>query len=262
MSMLAESLKIPGQSKVPLVIGGIGTESAIPYIRSLLRLNPDAKRDQDHLGYLMLVASSLPDRTEAIEKKNQGDRTQYDEIAKRIIDYAEFGKNNGFSFFVTLCNTIHIFREDSELDIQAKLPIPWISIMESAAEDMKNSLAPDTKIAILGTNRTLQSKIYHAALTKVGLTPISPEVDSDVQKGVMEAIYNETYGIKAKGSTPQATELFLKAARWAEEQQADVILSACTEIPLGLHEETYKGKLKLLNPLYSLAKKTLSLALG
>jgi hypothetical protein len=43
---IADLLKIPGQKTVPLVIGGIGTESAIPYMRSLLRLNTTATKDQ------------------------------------------------------------------------------------------------------------------------------------------------------------------------------------------------------------------------
>lgn len=259
---LANNLKIPGQTKVPLVIGGIGTESAIPYMRSLLRLNEDAKRDQDHLGYLMLVASRIPDRTEAILKKQQGDASPYEEIGKLIMDYATFGNENGFDFFVTICNTIHTWREDKELNIQTKLPIPWISIMESVAEDLKKKYKPGTRVAIFATTGTLMSKLYHHALENAGLIPVAPETDSPVQKNIMNAIYHPDFGIKAKGATPRAIELLLEGTTWAESMDTPVAIAGCTEIPLGLTDETYKGNITIINPLDSLAKKTLALSLN
>lgn len=262
--LLADNLKIPGQKKVPLVIGGIGTESAIPYMRSLLRLNHSAKRDQDHLGYLMLVASRIPDRTEAILKKQQGDSSQYKEIAQLITDYATFGKEQGFDFLVTICNTIHTWREDTELGLNNKLSeigIPWISIMESVAEDLQEKYESGTRIAIFATTGTLLSKLYHTSLIKAGFVPVAPDPDSPVQKNIMNAIYNPEFGIKAKGVTPKAVELLHEGTKWAESMDTPVAIAGCTEIPLGLNEQTYYGEIKIINPLDSLAKKTLSLCL-
>lgn len=257
---LAESLKIPGQKRVPLVIGGIGTESAIPYMRSLLRLNTEAKRDQDHLGYLMLVASRIPDRTEAILKKQKGDASQYDEITKLILEYAQFGKEHGFAFLVTICNTIHTWREDKELQLKQQLQdmeIPWLSIMESAAADLKQMYKPGTRIGILATTGTLHSRLYHTALEHAGFIPVSPEIDSVVQTNIMKAIYDPEFGIKAKGATPKAVELLLQGAYWAESVDVPAVICGCTEIPLGLTEQTYQGSVNLINPLDSLAKETL-----
>ncbi len=259
-NMIADLLKIPGQKKVPLVIGGIGTESAIPYMRSLLRLNKGAKRDQDHLGYLMLVASSIPDRTEAILKREKGDKSQYQEIANKLIEISEFGEKEGFTFMVAICNTIHTWREDKELNLQSKLKLPWISIMEATAEDLKEKYKPGTKIAIFATTGTLMSKLYHNALEKVGLVPVSPETNSELQINIMKAIYDPGIGIKAKGATKEAISILLQAPTWAEQQQCEVALAGCTEIPLGLNNETYHGNVAILNPLDSLAKKTLALS--
>lgn len=258
---LADQLRIPGQKQVPLVVGGIGTESAIPYMRSLLRLNADATRDQEHLGYLMLVASNIPDRTEAILKKEKGDRAQYDKITNKLIEISEFGAKEGFSFFVTICNTIHTWREDKELNLQSKLKLPWISIMEATAMDLKMKYQPGTRIAVFATTGTLTSKLYHHALENVGLVPVAPEIDSQLQKDIMQAIYDPQIGIKAKGATSKAIKLLLQAPVWAEQQSCEVAIGGCTEIPLGINEQTYQGSVTIVNPLESLARATLTRSL-
>lgn len=259
---LADELKIPGQKLVPLVIGGIGTESAIPYMRSLLRRNTTATKDQEHIGYLMLVASSIPDRTEAILMKRNGDSTQYNAITKKLEEFAHFGKKEGFGCMVTLCNTIHTWREDKETGLKEKLEslnLPWISIMEATADDLSKTYPPQTTIGILATTGTLHSQLYHSALEKVGLQPIAPDIDSEIQKNIMKAIYDPTCGIKAKGATKEATRLLLEAMKWAENEHVSAVICGCTEIPLVLTTETYHGAVTLINPLDSLAKVTLEL---
>lgn len=258
----SEMLKIPGQKRLPLIIGGIGTESAIPYMRSLLRLNTKATKDQEHIGYTMLVASALPDRTEAIIAKEKGDRSKYDFIAKRIYQFAKKGKEDGHDFIVAICNTIHTWREDKELGLKKSLEdlgIPWISIMESAAEDLKRDYPKGTKIAIFATTGTLKNRLYHNALEQIGLVPVAPDIDSPLQKDIMRAIYDPTFGLKAKGVTKDSIELLLKATNWAEKESIEVAIGGCTEIPLALNSETYKGSVKVLNPLDSLGRKTLEL---
>lgn len=258
-----EMLRIPGQKKLPLVLGGIGTESVIPYMRSLLRNNPSATCDQEHIGYTLLTASAIPDRTEAILKKQNGDRSQYDFIAEKIYQFAKKGKEDGHDFLLAICNTVHIWREDTELGLKKALEdleIPWISIMESVTADLEKQYPKGTKVAIFGTTGTLMSRLYHSSLEKVGLVPVAPEVDSSLQQAIMKAIYDPEFGIKAKGATTEAVDLLLQAPKWAEEQGISVGIGGCTEIPLGLHEQTYKGPVKIINPLDSLARKTLEIA--
>ena len=260
---LAEQLKIPGQKSVPLVIGGIGTESAIPYLRSLLRQNSTATKDQDHIGYLMLVASTIPDRTEAILKKEKGDASQYDLITKKLEEFAKFGKEEGFGFMVAICNTIHTWREDSSTGLNEKfeaMGIPWLSIMEATADSLKKTYSEGSKIAILATTGTLYSSLYHNALEKVGLSPISPDPDSEIQRNIMDAIYHPEFGIKAKGATGQAVTYLLQAMSWAEQKNVSAVILGCTEIPLAITPVTYQGSLSLINPLDSLAKVTLERA--
>jgi aspartate racemase len=257
---LAEQLKIPGQKLVPLVIGGIGTESAIPYMRSLLRQNTTATKDQDHLGYLMLVASTIPDRTEAILKKEKGDDSQYNLITNKLEEFATFGKEKGFGFMVTLCNTIHAWREDVHTGLKDKcesMGIPWISIMEAVGTDLKKTYPEGSKIAILATTGTLHSRLYHNALEKEGFSPVSPDPDSELQHNIMDAIYDPDYGIKAKGATGQAVTLLLQAMMWAENENISAVILGCTEIPLAITAMTYQGDLPCINPLDSLAKITL-----
>lgn len=259
----AELLRPQHQPRIPLVIGGIGTESAIPYMRGLLRFNSDAKNDQDHIAYREEVATSIPDRSEALKAKAAGDRTMYEDIARRIYSYAKTAKTDGFDFFVTICNTIHAWREDNESGLKEALDemgMPWVSIMESAAEELHDEYPQGTKVGVFATDGTLMTDLYENALQRVGLVAVQPEVGSEIQKGIMDAIYNKEYGIKAKGVTPKAIELLLNAAMWAEQQNIQVALGACTEIPLALNTETYHGSMNLVNPLDALARKTLKLS--
>jgi aspartate racemase len=257
---IADLLKIPGQKTVPLVIGGIGTESAIPYMRSLLRLNTTATKDQEHLGYLMLVASSIPDRTEAILQKENGDESQYIKITKKLEEIALFGQKEGFGCIVAICNTIHTWREDPSTGLKKtmeQLGVPWISIMEATAAELQHTYHAGTRIGIFATTGTLHSKLYHHSLKNVGLSPISPDPDSEIQQAIMSAIYDPASGIKAKGATAHATALLLEAMTWAEKEALSAVILGCTELPLALTKETYTGAITLINPLDSLAKETL-----
>ncbi|MBI4136706.1 aspartate/glutamate racemase family protein [Candidatus Roizmanbacteria bacterium] len=249
---LSEQLKIPGQVHIPLVVSGIGPESGKDFVVAAVRQNTGAKRDQDHLGYGLAMATGIPDRTAALKAKAVGNAAQYEDIRTRLLHFAYKGRQEGFDYMITLCNTIHAWRGELKDHLQ-EIGIPWMSIMDAVAADLRLRYDKGTRIGVFATTGTLMTGLYRDALTQVGLQPVEPDLESDVQNTIMAAIYDEGFGIKKAGATPEAKKLLLQAAQWANHQNLEVVIEGCTEIPLALNSETYNGTIALINPMDALA---------
>lgn len=256
---LAEQLRISGQRHVPWVISGIGPESGKDFIIAAVRQNSSARRDQEHMGYGLVMATGMPDRTTALTMRISGDESMYNDVRKRLLLLAHTGRREGFDFLITLCNTIHAWRDDLKEELR-DLGIPWLGIMDAVTTDLRTQYPKGTKIAIVATTGTLRTRLYNDALSAQGFIPVAPEIDSPIQADVMAAIYDTSFGIKARGATPEATNQLIHAVEWAQAQGAPVVICGCTEIPLALNEETYHGTLRLMNPMDSLARETIRYA--
>lgn len=257
----ADLLRAPGQYHVPLILSGMGPECGADFIKSAIRQRPSARRDQDHMGYDLKESTGMPDRTEALLAYKAGDSWQYNDIRERLIQFARFGRRDGLRFMVTLCNTVHAWRQDPQVQqALATEGLPWLSIMDAVAADLHKEHPQGTRIAVLATTGTIMMRLYHDALEKEKFDVVSPAIDSGLQKNVMAAIYDKSFGIKARGATPEATKRLIHAVEWAQAQGALAVISGCTEIPLALNEDTYHGGLQLINPMDSVARETIRYA--
>ncbi|QQG40606.1 MAG: amino acid racemase [Candidatus Levyibacteriota bacterium] len=256
---LAETIRIPRQVRVPLVVGGLGPLAHIPLLEALLTANPSATKDQDHPGYGLVSATSITDRTDALKKQAAGNPNSYYEVGGRILAIAQQADKEGFDFFVVICNTAHAWRED----LEPYLPIPWVPLMGSAVAEIKEKHPNAERVGILGTDGTMMTGLYTKAVTDAGIFPINLDLGSPEQNAVMSAIYDTGFGVKATGTTVSNTSIHLltEAADYlVSARGAEVIIGGCTEIPPAL-----KGRYKtvpFIDPVDSLAQAVLKLAMN
>lgn len=256
---IAELLKISGQVHVPFIVGGLGPASQIPFLEYLLKYNSKAASDQDHIGYMLIHATSLPDRTTALKQRQSGDGSLYREIERAILTFAIHAHKQGFSSISFICNTIHAWRDE----LQPKMPIPWVSLIDATVQTIQEEHPQAKRVGILETDGTLITGLYTRTIRQNNLDPINLKLNSSQQNAVMDAIYNKQYGIKATGVvvSQNAVKILQSAADYFVQQGAEVIIAGCTEIPLALNEQTY-NEVPIIDPVACLAKTLLKLAMN
>lgn len=136
-----------------------------------------ADADQEHLPTLILSDSQIPDRTAALLS---GDTHAVEE---RLLADAKVLESWGATAIAVPCNTSHAFLPE----LQGKISVPIVNMIEETAAALRNSGAK--RVVILATDGTLRMGLYHAALKKVGIEPVSPP--PALQEFVMHLIYHQ-----------------------------------------------------------------------
>jgi aspartate racemase len=100
---------------------------------------------------------------------------------------------------------------------------------------------PNQLVGVLSTTGTRDTGLYKTILAQHNIDSIAPE--DELQNLVHQAIYSEKYGIKAFSSpvTQKAQDDLVQAIEVLKNQGAEVIVLACTELPLALTEKAYFG---------------------
>lgn len=244
----------PKQKNLLGIFGGVGPLSHVQFEKELLAesFRRGARCDQDHPAWVLVSATPTPDRTESLMS---GEHTSLPTIEH----YAKILENAGADAMFVICNTAHGYHTD----LQKKLSIPWVHLMEIVALSIKNDYPDIKKVGILGTNATVQLRLYHDALEKHSLAPIAPKVGSVTQDMIMKAVYDESYGVKATGDTvsERARVDLIASAEWCRANGAEAVIAACTEVSVALTLETY-SKLPIIDPLKVAAKVALDVAEG
>lgn len=192
------------------VIGGMGPQATIQFCQRIVDLTA-ACSDQEHLPMLVLNDTQMPDRTAALLS---GDRTG---VEQRLLVDARLLEEWGATAIAVTCNTAHAFLPE----VQKELKTPVIHMVEETAQALK--ALGCGRAGILGTDGTLQTGLYHAALEKRGIQALSPS--SAAQKEIMGLIYDEI-----KGGLPGSEERFAPADRELRSRGCERIILACTEL--------------------------------
>lgn len=252
-------MMIDKQVLTPGIICGIGPLSHTDFERLLLRVNKNAKQDQDHPVYLLANAISISNRPKAVERKKAGNPALAKEVEDRLVFFANLLAEDGADFVLVLCNGTHYWYER----VTKRISVPWVNMIEVTAKAIKKQYPDADRVGILASDATLRGKLYHKALKKEGLDFIAPEVYSDIQKKVMGATFYKSYAVKVTGDkvSDRAKQDLVEAADWLKEKGVQVVVAGCTEISVALTYEIYKD-LPIVDPMTVLAKTTFDLAMG
>lgn len=224
------------ETKSPLVgiLGGMGPAATADFYSKLIAVTP-AATDQEHLRVMIWADPTVPDRSLAIAGDGEDPTAALAAGAQKLADA-------GAAFYVVACNGAHAFlprvREEVDLD--------YLSIVEVTAEYV-SSLPYAKRAGLLATGATLQSDLYQQALSISGVEPVLPS-DED-QRTVMEAIY----AVKSRRLHGEQRAALADVASRLGEAGADVIIAACTEIPLAISEQ--ESVRPLIDPAYLLANR-------
>lgn len=235
------------------IVGGVGPFAGLDVFKKIIE-ETIANKDQDHLPVLL---SSQPHRI--------ADRTAYllgeekENPAFALKDIILELDRAGATVAAVPCNTAHapaIFDVVREELAKEKHTIRLLHLVEETAKFIHVNFQ-GKKVGVLSTTGTRNTGLYKNILAQFGIDNIAPE--DTLQDKVHRAIYDETYGIKACSSpvSIKAREDLLEVIASLKEQGAQVIVLACTELPLALTEKVYLD-LPMVDPNRVLARALIS----
>ncbi len=209
------------------IIGGLGPLAHIIFEQRLLAESTrrGATRDADHPVWLLVNATDVPDRTQSIAGQAQS-------CSRALIRHGRMLHAAGADFLIVTCNTAHAFHPE----VQDRLGLPWINLINRTAESLVLDHPGARKVGVLATDGTLSTGLYQTRLTEMGLIPIVPELGSELQQRVMDAIYAPGWGIKGGGPvlSRRARQAVLSAIDSLAARGAEVLIAGCTELSVVL----------------------------
>jgi aspartate racemase len=256
------------------IVGGLGPFAHLEFERLLLqeveRLIGGPAQDQDFPNWILASVPDTPDRTLAVQGLVP---SPLDSLERAVRWLGGTPDEPGAEFAVIACNSAHAWLD--ELARRVDLPIlDMISETLGAARDLAGD---EARVGLLATTGTLEAGIYHSALKRLGgrLTLLSPLDlrDGDLsgeeiqEQTVMSAIYGplrdgrRTGGGIKSGNTSGSVEPLRRAVDLLAAAGAEIVVTACTEIPLALGREPVGG-LPLLDPMQVAAEAAVAIAAG
>ncbi|MCP3968217.1 MAG: amino acid racemase [Lentisphaerae bacterium] len=227
------------------ILGGMGPMATADLFQKIINHTP-AKCDQEHLRILIDNNPQIPDRTAALTGKGPNPTQELHKTAEGLI-------RSGADFIIVPCNTAHYFVHP----LVKEFHVPVLSMIKSTADYVCENYPEVKKVGLLATSGTIGAGVYSEVFHEIGLDVITlcPEMQEEL---VMGAIYG-LEGIKA-GYIKGPRKKLIKAAKMLEKEGAEVLLMACTEIPLALRPDD--ADVPLLDPTDILAQAAVKKALG
>lgn len=197
------------------VIGGMGPAATVDFMGKLIAAT-GAEREQDNLRLLVDCNPHVPDRnTAAIEGVHPG---------PVIAEMATGLERQGADFIVMACNTAHAY----EPDIRAAIGVPFVSLITESANALVKRHPSARRAGLLAGTGCLDARLYQDALAARGVEPVL--LDDAAQQRFMTLLYQ----IKRGDTGPAARAEMRALADLLIESGAEVVMGACTEVPLVL----------------------------
>ena len=200
--------------KVIGILGGMGPEATVDFFHKVVTLTP-AKRDQDHLRIIIDNNPKIPDRTEAILKRDKS-------LFLMLLETAENLERAGADFIAIPCNTVHYFYED----LAREISIPILHVIREVIYAVNTALPGCKGVGLIATTGTIASNLYQKEFRKIGIEVIVP--NSQSQAEVMDAILK----IKASHEKDKARKELIKAAYLLIERKVEALILGCTDVSL------------------------------
>lgn len=219
------------------ILGGMGPLATADLYRKIIELTP-ALNDQEHIPVAIYADPRVPDRTQALLHDGE-DPTPW------LVHGARQLTSIGADFIVIPCNTAHAFLDQ----VQPAVDRPILSMIDAAADEIHRLYPQARTVGLLATSGTIASGIYQRALEARGLAVVIPNDDVQV-RCVMAAIGD----VKSGRGNQLATPLLVEASQSLVASGAEVLLEACTEIPIALQPRHIGASTPLVDATASLAR--------
>ena len=132
-------------------------------------------------------------------------------------------QKNKCKFIVMPCNTAHYWYDD----LQKKINIPIVSMPKEVFLDAKKTCKKNSKIGLLATEATLETKVYHKYFDKDFqlVSPINSLQKSSVNKSIKYV---------KMGKIKEAEKAIRPAVNYLMKIKCKKIILGCTELPIAI----------------------------
>lgn len=204
------------------IIGGMGPESTVDYYQRLIERYRQKVKDG---SYPEMIISSL-DMASVMKLETAEHR---DELIGLLSSEMNSLYRAGATIGCIACNALHCVFEP----VQARSPIPMISILESARRHAE--ALGLKKVGLMGIQLTMQSDFYQKEFDKSNIALVVPT--SAEQQYIHEKLMTE---IELGEFLDQTRQGLLKiVARMIAEDSIQGLILGCTELPLILTRDEF-----------------------
>ena len=271
MDLSKEELMSSSWKRVIGIMGGLGPHAHIELERLILAATEPIlgrpPQDQDYPAWILSSVPATPERTAALLEDGPSPLPALEESARRLT--GRFGAD----FIVIPCNTAHAFLDE----LRSRVPLPILDMVQETVDEAVRRVGPSGCVGILGTTGTLKTGLYTKRVSKLGARAVTPldlsDGDALQEKLVMEPIFGPLRGSQRLGGgiksgkcddpteKERLAQPLRRAAKHLAEAGADLVLTACTEIPLAIGRTDADG-VPLLDPMEVAAKACVEIAMG
>lgn len=222
------------------VIGGMGPLATADFLAKLVEATPVAT-EQDHLRVLVDSNPKVPDRIRAIAGTGVSSVPALAEMARGL-------ERAGADFLVMVCNTAHFF----EAEIRAAVSVPFVSIIDEAADECARSHEGVRRVGLLATPACIGTGVYQRSLERHRLSAVV--LGPREEAAFVEALH----AIKLRGASPEARATMQRLAESLVASGAELVVAGCTEVPLVL--DAADLTVAMLDPTAQLARRCVQYA--
>jgi aspartate racemase len=198
--------------KIVGVIGGMGPEATVDFMRRLVARTP-ARDDRDHLHVLVDNNPKVPSRIAALIEGTGEDPTPV------LCAMAKGLQAQGADFLVMPCNTAHYYLPTIARSVTIPvLDMVDLSIRKLAAEDPRPQ-----RVGLLASPAVRLVGLYKKRMDQTGLQAILPEPQDEAK---LLAIIK---AVKANRLDDNHRQAYGRIAKNLSDAGADALLVACTE---------------------------------
>ena len=196
------------------ILGGMGTQAGLDFCNKLAKINR-GKLDQQYPLFVLYNKSDTPKRPENLKK--------YFNVLNALVKGCKMLQKNKCKFIVMPCNTAHYWYED----IQKKINIPIVSMPKEVFLDAKKTCKKNSKIGLLSTEATLETKVYHKYFDKDFqlVSPINSLQKTSVNKSIKYV---------KMGKIKEAEKAIRPAVNYLMKIKCKKIILGCTELPIAI----------------------------
>jgi len=202
------------------IIGGMGSHAAAWLFNKVVALSYGEK-DQEYIEILLHNNTAIPDRTAAILYQGASP-------VPELIRSVEVLNSHNIDVAVMACLTAHYYKPM----LSAHFNGQWIDPIESTIGRIQEWYActKGLKVGVIATTGTLRSGLFQKAMAPTGMEVVSLEGEAQEQY-FMRPVYMPG-GAKSGGIRQEAIDLFARQIPLLKEMGADLIIGACSEVPL------------------------------
>ena len=219
------------------ILGGMGPLATADFLAKIALATP-AACDQAHFPVTVDSTPQIPDRVAALEGRGADPLPALVAGARRLLAA-------GCDLIAMPCNTAHFWHAR----LAAQITVPVLHI----ADAVNSELGDTGVVGLLGTSATMRGGLYQSrdVSGRTWLVPEAGEIDLLMTPGIA--------AVKS-GDLRTGATLLRRAARMLAARGANVLVLACTEIPLVV--QAGDAAVPMIDATAALARHTVARAQG